>query len=395
MFAKKTLRDVDVKGKRVLMRVDFNVPIDESGQVTDDTRIRAALPTIRYLAEHKAKTILMSHLGRPQGAPDARFNLQPVADQLARLLGQPVQKLGDTVGEIPRFSIERMKPGDVVMLENVRFDPGETANDARFAKQLASLADIYANDAFGAAHRTHASTVGVTRFLPAVAGFLLEREVTTLSRLLENPARPFVAVLGGSKVSDKVGVVNKFLDVVDGLFIGGGMCFTFLKAQGLEIGKSICENEELEHAAQMLAKASTNEVAFHLPEDIVVARERSEDAVATVVEADDIPSDEMGLDIGPVTVEIYQSAIAKAETIFWNGPMGVFELQPFEAGTREVATAIANSGATTIVGGGDSDAALRKFGLEEKMSFVSTGGGASMKMLEGVELPGVAALEDK
>ncbi len=306
-----------------------------------------------------------------------------------------MRQLHHTIAPCVTDAIEEMRPGDVIMLENLRFNPGEKANDSDFGKDLAELGDIFVNDAFGAAHRAHASTVGVAKYLPAVGGFLLEQEVTTLSRLLENPARPFIAILGGSKVSDKVGVVNKFLDVVDGLLIGGGMCFTFLKAKGLQIGKSICEDEELDNAKKMLDKAEANDVALYLPSDVVVAKECSTGSVVTVVDVEDIPADEMGLDIGPVSVEIYESVIAQAETIFWNGPMGVFELKPFESGTRDIATAIAKSKATSIVGGGDSDAALRKFGLERDISFISTGGGASMKMLEGVELPGVGALNDK
>jgi len=395
MFTKKTVKDIPVGNQRVLVRVDFNVPLAEDGTVADDMRIRAALPTVRYLIEHKAKVVLMSHLGRPKGEPDPKYSLQPAADRLSQFLGRPVRQLHHTIAPCVTDAIEEMRPGEVIMLENLRFNPGEKANDSDFAKDLAELGDIYVNDAFGAAHRAHASTVGVAKYLPAVGGFLLEQEVTTLSRLLERPARPFIAILGGSKVSDKVGVVNKFLDVVDGLLIGGGMCFTFLRAKGLQIGKSICEDEELDNAKKMIDKAEANDVALYLPSDVVVAKECSVDAVVTVVDVDDIPVDEMGLDIGPVTVEIYESVIAQAETIFWNGPMGVFELKPFESGTRDIATAIAKSKATSIVGGGDSDAALRKFGLERDISFISTGGGASMKMLEGVELPGVAALNDK
>lgn len=394
MITKKTVKDIDVDGKRVLVRVDFNVPL-EDGKVADDMRIRAALPTIWYLIERKAKVILMSHLGRPKGEPDPKFTLQPVADRLAQFLGQPIRQLHHTVDPCVNDAIDQMKPGDVIMLENVRFNPGEKENDQGFAMQLSKLADVYVNDAFGTAHRTHASTVGVAQFLPAVAGLLLEEEVTTLSHMLEDPPRPFVAILGGNKVSDKIGVVNRFLDTVDALLIGGGMCFTFLKAKGFEIGASIFEESELGHATDVLAKVEANDIAFYLPSDVVVAREISENAVATVVDVEDIPAGDMGLDIGPVTVEIYQSVIRQAETIFWNGPMGVFEMKPFEAGTREIATAVAKANATSIVGGGDSDAALRKFGLERDISFVSTGGGASMKMLEGAELPGVAALNDK
>lgn len=394
MYTKKTVRDVDVSGKRVLMRVDFNVPLAD-GKVADDTRIRAALPTIRYLVDSGAKTILMSHLGRPKGAPDDKFRLQPVADVLSEFLGKPVKQIHHTVDPCVTEAVEAMQPGDVIMLENVRFNPGEKENDPGFAKRLAQLGDIFVNDAFGAAHRAHASTVGVAQYLPAVGGFLLEKEVTTLSGLLEEPARPFVAILGGNKVSDKVSVVNRLLETVDILLVGGDMCFTFLKAKGVDVGKSICETEELEHAREMIARAETNDIPFYLPSDVVVAPEIAQDAPAAVVSVDSIPSDQLGLDIGPRTIEIYTEAIAGASTIFWNGPMGVFEMKAFETGTRKIASAIAKSGATSIVGGGDSDAALRKFGLEQDMSFVSTGGGASMKMLEGAELPGVEALNDK
>ncbi len=394
MFSKKTVRDIDVEGKRVLVRVDFNVPL-EDGKVSDDTRIRFALPTIRYLIEHGAKVILMSHLGRPKGEPDPKLSLAPVSERLSEFLGRPVRQLHHTVAECVTDAVREMKPGDVIILENLRFNPGEKENDPAFAKHLAELGDVYVNDAFGAAHRKHASVAGVPQHLPAVAGTLLEREVQTLSNLLENPLRPFVAVLGGSKVSDKIGVVNKLLEIVDALLIGGGMCFTFLKAKGLEIGQSLLEEDYIEEAGQMLEKADVNDTAFYLPSDIRVAAACEEGAPVTVVDVEDIPKDEMGLDIGPVTAEIYAGVISQAETVFWNGPMGVFEMKPFETGTREIATAIARSGATSIVGGGDSDAALRKFGLEQDISFISTGGGASMKMLEGQELPGVAALNDK
>ena len=396
MFDKLTVRDVDVTGKRVLVRVDFNVPLSASGTVTDDTRIRAALPTIRYLVDHDAKVILASHLGRPKGAPEDRFRLDPVVRVLSRLLGRDVRKVDSVVGPDVTAAVESMRPGEVLMLENVRFEPGEKANDPEFARKLAALADIYVNDAFGAAHRAHASTSGVARYLPAYAGMLLTREVESLTSMLDEPARPFVAVLGGSKVSDKFAVVDRFLDLVDGLLIGGGMCFTFLVAKGVPVGRSIVESEWIEPARDMLAKAERRGVELCLPVDLVVADTIAEDAATQIVGREEIGADLLGLDIGPATIEIFKERIGRARTIFWNGPMGVFELTPFAAGTKAVATAIArNRKATSIVGGGDSDAALRAFGLEGEMTFVSTGGGASMKLLEGGSLPGVEALLDR
>jgi phosphoglycerate kinase len=395
MFKKLTVKDADVQGKRVLVRVDFNVPIAD-GVVTDDTRIRAALPTIRYLVDHGAAVILVSHLGRPKGEPDDAFRLDPTVGVLAKLLGRDVRKLDETVGPEVTEAVAAMKPGDVLMLENVRFQPGEKANDPAFAAQLAALADLYVNDAFGAAHRAHASTEGVAHLLPAYAGMLLTREVETLTGMLEDTKRPFVAVLGGSKVSDKFAVIDRFLDIVDGLLIGGGMCFTFLVAKGIDVGRSLVEEDWVEPAREMLAKADSKGVALLLPVDFVVADAIAADAVTEIVGREEIPADKMGLDIGPTTVELFKEQIAAAGTIFWNGPMGVFELEPFEAGTKGVATAIArNQDAASVVGGGDSDAALRKFDLEERITFVSTGGGASMKLLEGSPLPGVDALLDR
>lgn len=395
MFQKKTVKDVDVRGKRVLVRVDFNVPLSE-GTVTDDTRVRAALPTIRYLVDHGAKVVLMSHLGRPKGEPDPKYSLRPVRRVLQRLLGRNVVFIDQTVGPEAEEAVARMVDGEVLMLENVRFNPGEKANDAAFAKQLSALGDIYVDDAFGAVHRAHASTVGVTEYLPAVAGLLLEREVSTLTDMLANPDRPFAAILGGSKVSDKFGVIDRLLDVVDTLIVGGGMAFTFLVAKDIEVGKSLVETDWVENAGKMLQKAQDRGVELLLPVDFVVAPEIAEDAETKVCGREEIPQAEMGLDIGPTSVELYKDAILKAKTIFWNGPMGVFELKPFENGTREVAMAVArNARAVSVVGGGDSVAALKKFDLEERVTFVSTGGGASMKLLEGTPLPGVEALEDK
>lgn len=391
---KKTVRDIDVSGKRVLVRADFNVPLSEDGVVQDDTRIRAVLPTINYLMDHKAKVILMSHLGRPKGV-DERYRLNPVAAALSNFLGKTVRKLDETVSENVEAAVQGLKEGDVLLLENVRFNAGEKENDPQFSQKLAKLADIYVNDAFGAAHRAHSSVVGVTEFLPSVAGLLLAKEVDTLTHLLEDPERPFCAVLGGNKVSDKIGVINKFLDIVDFLLTGGGMCFTFLKAKGLSIGKSVCEDGELEHAKEMLEKAEKNSVTLCLPIDLVVADRFAEDANHKVVSAEDIPAGWLGLDIGPKTIETYRKFLGNAKTIFWNGPLGVFEMKPFSEGTKSIAEIVASSDGTTIVGGGDSDAALRKFDLEDKVTFISTGGGASLKMLEGVPLPGVEALMDK
>ncbi|MDR3686329.1 MAG: phosphoglycerate kinase [Coriobacteriia bacterium] len=395
MFSKKTVKDVDVKGKRVLVRVDFNVPIAD-GAVTDDTRVRAALPTIRYLIDHGAKVILCSHLGRPKGEPDPQYSLRPVRRVLQRLIGRNVIFVDDIVGADAQEAVTRMVDGEILMLENVRFAPGEKSNDPAFAKALAALADIYVNDAFGAAHRAHASTAGVAEFLPAYAGLLLAREIETLTGMLTNPERPFVAILGGSKVSDKFGVIDKLIDVVDALIIGGGMAFTFLVAKGLGIGKSIVEPDWVEPAKAMLIKAEAKGVDILLPVDFVLADTFAEDAETRIAGREEIPADMMGLDIGPASTELFKGAISDARTIFWNGPMGVFEMTPFETGTKEVALAVArNNRAVSVVGGGDSVAALKKFDLEERVTFVSTGGGASMKLLEGAKLPGLEALLDK
>jgi len=395
MFSKKTVKDIDVRGKRVLVRVDFNVPLHE-GSVTDDTRVRAALPTLRYLVDHGARVIVISHLGRPNGEPDPQYSLRPVRRVLQRLIGRNVVFVDDIVGPEAHEAVDRMVDGEILMLENVRFHPGEKANDPDFAKALADLADIYVDDAFGAAHRSHASTVGVTEYLPAVAGLLLAREIQTLSEMLTSPDHPFVAILGGSKVSEKIAVIDRLLECVDTLIIGGGMCFTLLVAKGVEVGKSLVEPDYVELAKKMLDKAIERDVELLLPVDFVVADAIVEDAETSIVGREEIGADMMGLDIGPATIELFKGEIADAKTIFWNGPMGVFELTPFEAGTREVATAVArNNRAVSIIGGGDSVAALKKFDLEERVTFVSTGGGASMKLLEGTPLPGVEALADK
>jgi len=394
VFDKKTVKDVDVRGKRVLVRVDFNVPLSE-GTVTDDTRVRAALPTLRYLVDHGARVIVMSHLGRPKGAPDPQFSLRPVRRVLKRLLGRNVVFVDDIVGPEAHDAVERMVDGEIIMLENVRFEPGEKTNDPEFSKALASLADIYVNDAFGAAHRAHASTEGVAHFLPAYAGLLLAREVETLTAMLTEPERPFVAILGGSKVSDKFGVIDRLLDCVDTLIIGGGMCFTLLVAKGVSVGDSIVETEWVEPAKAMLTKAAEKGVELMLPVDFVIAEAIEADAETRIVAREEIPAGQMGLDIGPTTVELFKGAISTARTIFWNGPMGVFEMAPFENGTKQIAIAVSrNNRAASIVGGGDSVAALKKFDVEDRITFVSTGGGASMKLLEGSELPGLAALQD-
>ncbi len=396
MIRKKTLRDIDVKGKKVLVRVDYNVPLDSKGEVADDTRIRATLPTLRYLISQEAKTILISHLGRPKGKIDPAVKLDPIARALSSLLGQEVKKVDKTVTEEVKEVVNNLKGGEVLLLENVRFNPGEATNDPNFARQLADLADIYVNDAFGTAHRAHASTVGVTAFLPSVAGFLLEEELRNLSQLLEAPAAPFCAVLGGNKVSDKIGVIKNFLGLVDCLILGGGMCFTFLKAGGFSIGDSIIQEDFLKEAEFLIEKASKDKCRILLPDDVVIAKEISSEAEFKVVEVKDgIPNGWRGLDIGPRTAEKYSEIIRNAKTVFWNGPMGVFEIEAFSNGTRQICQALAANQGVTIVGGGDSDAALRRFASKDQVTFVSTGGGACLKFLEGTPLPGVEALDNK
>ena len=396
MFNKKTVEDIDVAGKTVLVRVDYNVPLDPAGNVTDNTRIKLSLPTINYLLEKGAKIILMSHLGRPKEAAEDKFRLTPAARELEKLIGRPVKKFDDTFNqEIKDYVKDSMKIGDIVMLENLRFNVGEKKNLKEFAADLASLADIYVDDAFGAAHRAHASISGVAEFLPAVSGFLLKKEVEALGELLENPKRPFIAVLGGSKVSDKILVISNLLNKVDCLILGGGMTYTFLKAQGYEIGRSICEDDQLQYALDMIELAKKNKVKLMLPVDIIVAPEYAENAESKNVGIDAIPADWEGMGIGEKTSQLYREEIAKAKTIFWNGPMGVFEFDKFSKSTKEVANAIADSGAVTVVGGGDTLAAIKKYGLNDKFSHVSSGGGASMEFLEGKILPGVAALLDK
>lgn len=388
---KKTVRDIDVSGKRVLMRVDFNVPLGEDGSILDDRRIRAALPTIEYLLDKGAKLILVSHLGRPKGV-DPAFKMDNVARRLSELLGKPVLKVDSCVGPEVKQAVEQMKAGDVIMLENVRFYDGETKNDPEFARQLAELADIYVNDAFGTAHRAHASTEGVTKYLPAVAGFLMEKELEFLGKVISEPEKPFVVILGGAKVSDKIGVIDNLLNKADTLLIGGGMLFTFLKAKGLEIGKSLLDEEHLEYAKNVLDKAGDKII---LAEDVVVADKIAPDASYKTVPVDSIPSDWIGVDIGPKTVETFSRYIKDAKTIFWNGPMGIYEIEIFAEGTKGIAKAVAESPALSIVGGGDIAAALEELSYAEKITHISTGGGASLEFIEGKELPGVSALQDK
>jgi phosphoglycerate kinase len=388
---KKTVRDVDVEGRRVLMRVDFNVPLAD-GRVADDTRIRAVLPTIEYLREHGAKVILMSHLGRPKGKVVDELRLDPVADRLAELLNRPVVKLDDCVGPEVEAVVAEMQPGDVIVLENTRFYPEEKSNDPTFARKLASLADIFVNDAFGAAHRAHASVVGVAEHLPAVAGFLMEKELTFLGQALTAPEHPFVAILGGAKISDKIGVMDNLLTKVDGLLIGGGMANTFLKAQGHEIGQSLVEDESLDVARETLERAGER---LALPVDVVVADRFDAEADSKVVPVDQVPEDWRILDIGPKTVELFRQKLAGAKTVVWNGPMGVFEFPRFAVGTEALARFLADLEATTIIGGGDVVAAVRQAGVVDKIAHISTGGGASLEFLEGKPLPGIIALEDK
>ena len=389
----KTIEGVDVRGKRVLVRVDFNVPVKD-GVVGDDTRIRAALPTISYLVEHGARVILMSHLGRPAGEGyEEKFTLAPAAARLAELIDAPVVFASDTIGEDARAKAANLSDGCIVVLENLRFDKREKKNDPAFCEELASLADLYVNDAFGTAHRAHASTAGVAALLPSYAGFLLAGEVDTLSGMLDAPERPFVAILGGSKVSDKVGVIDALIDKADTIIIGGGMCFTFLLAEGKQVGTSLKEEDWVERAGEMIQKAKAAGVKLLLPVDIVAADAFAEDAAKVTCDADSIPEDMMGLDIGPKTEELYASAIAQGATVFWNGPMGVFEMKAFEHGTKAVAEAVAaNTQAATIIGGGDSVAAVNKFELADQMTFISTGGGASTELVEGKPRPGVEAL---
>ncbi|MBD2060580.1 phosphoglycerate kinase [Oculatella sp. FACHB-28] len=388
----------DLSGKRVLVRADFNVPLDDQGNITDDTRIRAALPTIQDLISKQAKVILTSHFGRPKGKVVDSMRLTPVSDRLSQLLGQTVTKCDDCIGEEVASTVAAMQPGQVVLLENVRFHAEEEKNDPEFAKQLASVADLYVNDAFGTAHRAHASTEGVTHYLkPSVAGFLIEKELEYLQNAIENPKKPLAAIIGGSKVSSKIGVIETLLDKVDKLLIGGGMIFTFYKARGLNVGKSLVEEDKLELAKTLEAKAKERGVDLLLPTDVVVADNFAPDANAQTVSIENIPDGWMGLDIGPDSIKVFQDALTQCKSVIWNGPMGVFEFDQFAKGTEAIAHTLAGltpQGVTTIIGGGDSVAAVEKVGVAEQMSHISTGGGASLELLEGKELPGIAALDD-
>ncbi len=391
---KKSVEDIDVKGKKVLVRCDFNVKM-ENGVITSDKRIVASLPTIKYLIDHGAKVILCSHLGRPKGQFNPEFSLAPVAKRLGELLGKDVKMAKDVVGDSAKELAASLKDGEVMLLENVRFHAEETKNDPEFSKALASLAEIYVNDAFGSAHRAHSSTTGVADYLPAVCGFLIQKELKYIGGALEDPKRPLVAILGGAKVSDKIGVITNLLNKVDTLIVGGGMAYTFFAALGHSVGTSICEEDKIDLAKQMMADAKEKGVNFLIPVDNVVGKEYKPDTEYMTVNSDDIPDGWMGLDIGPKTTKMFADAVKDAGTVIWNGPMGVSEWEHFASGTIGVATAIADSNAISIIGGGDSAAAIEKLGFADKMSHISTGGGASLEFLEGKELPGVAALNDK
>ena len=393
---KKTVKDIDVNGKKVLVRCDFNVPIDsETGKITDNRRIRAALPTIQYLLDHNAKVILCSHLGRPKGEFNLKYSLKPVAEELSKLLNKDVKLAKDVIGESAKELTSNMKEGDIVLLENVRFHKEEEQNAPEYSKALASMAEIYVNDAFGTAHRAHSSTTGVADYLPAVSGFLIEKELEFLGGALENPKHPFVAILGGAKVSDKIGVIENLLDKVDTLIIGGGMAYTFYKAQGHHIGTSICEEDKLDLAKSILEKAQEKGVKLLLPVDNHVSSEYSNNGEEKMVDSTEIPDGFMGLDIGPKTIEKFEEAVKDAKTVVWNGPLGVCEFDKFATGTKAVATMLSKLDAITIIGGGDSAAAIEKLGLADKMTHISTGGGASLEFLKGKTLPGIACLQDK
>ena len=392
---KKTIEDVNVNGKRVLVRVDFNVPMDENKKITDENRILGALPTIRYLVEHQAKVVLCSHMGRPKGEFNMKYSLSPVAVRLSQLLGQEVKMCKDVIGEDAEKTVASLKEGEVCLLENLRFHKEEEKNDPEFAKKLAAFGEIYVNDAFGTAHRAHASTEGVTHYLPSVCGFLIEKELRIMGGALENPERPFLAILGGAKVSDKIGVINNLLEKVDVLIIGGGMAYTFQKAMGGHIGNSLCEDDKLDLAKELLARAAYKGKRIVLPVDNEAGNSFSNDCLHITVHSQEIPDGFEGMDIGPVTREMFVNEVKRARTIIWNGPMGVSEFPVFAEGTRAVAQAVAENPGITIIGGGDSAAAIQKLGFADKVTHVSTGGGASLEFLEGIELPGIAALDDK
>ncbi len=392
---KKTVKDIDLKGKKVFVRCDFNVPMDENQSITDNTRIVAALPTIQYLLEQNCKLILASHLGRPKGEFKPEFSLKPVAKELSKLLGRDVIMANDVIGEDATSKAENLKEGEILLLENVRFHKEETDNDPEFSKKLASLAEVYVNDAFGSAHRAHASTTGIASYLPAVSGFLIEKELQFLGNAVNNPERPFVAILGGAKVSDKIRVIDNLLEKVDTLIIGGGMAYTFFKAQGYEVGKSICEIDKLDLAKEAMEKAKQKGVKLMLPVDTKIGKEFKADTESKVVKYTEIPADWEGFDIGPETIKMYEEELKTAKTVVWNGPLGVFEFDQFAVGTNAIAKILSEIDATTIIGGGDSAAAVKKAKLEDKMTHISTGGGASLEFLEGRKLPGIEALMDK
>ena len=392
---KKTVKDIDLKNKKVLVRCDFNVPMDENKNITDNRRIVAALPTIKYLLEQNCKVVLCSHLGRPKGEFKPEYSLKPVAKELSKLLGQEVIMAEDVIGEDAKNKAENLKNGEILLLENVRFHREETDNDPEFAKKLASFGEVFVNDAFGTAHRAHASTEGVTKYLPAVSGFLIEKELKFLGEALENPERPFVAILGGSKVSDKIGVIENLLEKVDTLIIGGGMAYTFFKAQGYSVGDSLCEEDKCDLALEIMEKAKEKGVKFLLPIDNKVGKEFKPDTESKTVKSTEIPDGWEGLDIGEETIKLYKEELQNAKTIVWNGPLGVFEFDQFAVGTNEIAKALGDIDAIKIIGGGDSAAAVEKAGLADKMTHISTGGGASLEFLEGKKLPGIEALMDK
>ena len=395
MLNKKTVKDIDLKNKKVLVRCDFNVPLDENLNITDNRRIVAAIPTIKYLKEQGCKIILCSHLGRPKGEFKKEYSLAPVAKELSKLLEEDVKLAEDIIGESAHKLAENIKQGEIILLENVRFHREETDNDPEFSKKLADLAEVFVNDAFGTAHRAHASTEGVAHYLPSVCGFLIEKEINFLGNALENPERPLVAILGGAKVSDKIGVIDSLLEKVDTLMIGGGMAYTFFKAQGYEIGKSLCEVDKLDLAKELMEKAKVKGVKFILPIDNKVGKEFSKDTESKTVKSTEIPADWEGFDIGVETIKLFSEEVKNAKTVIWNGPVGVFEFEQFAVGTNAIAKVLSEIEATTIIGGGDSAAAIEKAGLSEKVTHVSTGGGASLEFLEGKKLPGIECLMDK
>mgnify|MGYP001094329728 CR=1 FL=1 len=392
---KKTIKDIDVKNKKVFVRADLNVPLDDNCNITDETRIISSLPTINYLIKNKAKIILASHLGRPKGKFVEKLKMDPVAKALEKHLNINIKKMDYIISDNVKNEVEALESGGILLLENLRFDPGEKDNDDTFSRELAELADIYVNDAFGTSHRKHASMVGICKYIPSVMGLLLEKELRTLSSLLEKPEHHFVAILGGSKISDKIGVVKNILNVVDTVIAGGGMCYTFLKSMGFEIGKSLLEEDMLEYCKQVLDEFKDKGKKFMLPEDVIVAKEFKHNSILKIVNIEKIPKDWLGLDIGPVTIDKYKEEILKAKTILWNGPMGVFEWELFEKGTKEIAYAVTESKSKTVVGGGDTIAAVKKYNVADKISYITTGGGASLKFLEGVKLPAVEALNNK